>query len=278
MTVFIVSSDDSIPPALAARSIADYIEGVEDLYVIYVETTKWCAQAMNEVGLSDEHVLSEADPDRLDTVIGPPDEDLVAKYTRKGAVYLDVSEGLVSLEVDDPVHVPDSPDTENLPEVPEKAPEDPDVFVPPPVEKPKPKPRKRAARAPLAKVPPTAKERDANKAPAPPKENKPVEKSEPVKEPDLVAPITASFPDGIPYTPEPDEKPAETEATVADQDPAYWRGMGSGFSSSGWVSVTSTTDHDLRGHLKSLVFTMISAADTDTLWAVLDTLREGGKA
>ena len=161
MATFIIAADDSIPTKLALATVSDFLGEDGLAQVVSEEPCSWGHAVLTDLGLE---VQLEPEITQYDTVIGPPIEDLVRKYTRTGATYLDVSEGLVPLEVDDEeeVEIPESPDLESVPEPePETEPEtepEPEAVEPPVEEAPAPKTRRS-----LAKPPAPPKKRTARK-------------------------------------------------------------------------------------------------------------------
>lgn len=143
MATYVLSKDDSVPVKLALSSLQDFL-GEEGLAtVVSLESTPWATEVISTLGLGSTKSLPKLT--HLDTVIGPEDEELVYTASRAGATYLNIAEGLVPLEFEVEAEVPESPDLDNIPDLPE--PKDPE----PVVEAKPPAPRKK--RKPLPEVP-----------------------------------------------------------------------------------------------------------------------------
>lgn len=144
MATYVLSKDTTVPSKLALSSLRDFLGEDGLATVVELEATPWATQVVDDMGLGTVKSLPKFT--HLDTVIGPADEELVTLASTSGATYLSIAEGLIPLEIEAEVEVPESPDMENIPEPkPEPQPE-------PVVEKAKPTaPRKK--RKPLPEVP-----------------------------------------------------------------------------------------------------------------------------
>lgn len=112
MNTYILDSGD-VDPTLAEKLIADHIgDGFATL--IALEGSQWGKHILDKLGIdSDDEMPSLSG---LDVVIGYPDEDLVRTVVTAGASYLDVTNGLVKITVEDEPEISESPDLENVPE------------------------------------------------------------------------------------------------------------------------------------------------------------------
>lgn len=147
MTTYIISADASIPAKVALAALQDSPHLCENAVIVQEEETPWASEVQKAFGLN----LAKGKPyyTLIDTLVGPPDEKYVRYAADAGSTYLDISSGLVAIALVDEEEVPESPDTEVLPEPkPERK----------PAEKKAPA-KKRAARKPLPNIPPAASER-----------------------------------------------------------------------------------------------------------------------
>lgn len=131
MTTYVVVDDHPIDPQLAVASVQDFL-GDEGLATVIVKSSAEWGTALTEALGLDVADFPSAGFSHLDTVIGPPVEELVAEVTGSGATYLDISGGLVPLEVTSSDEVNESPDLENLPEPKEEPKKKRELPKPPP--------------------------------------------------------------------------------------------------------------------------------------------------
>lgn len=148
MTTYLIVADDTIPAPLAVATLKD---SFDEMKIVWKEDTAWGEAVKEAFALTP--ISGDPYYTSVDTVVGPPIEEYVAKATEAGATYLDISQGLVAIAMVNEEDVPESPDTENVPEAP-------------PVKKATPK--KRTKREPLPLLPPKAAERPAEPVSAAP--------------------------------------------------------------------------------------------------------------
>lgn len=168
MATYIISDTFDVAPETAVAAVQDFL-GEEGLATVVIRNeTSWATAVIDSLGLE----TAEAEKfTHLDTIIGPPLEELVVECTAAGATYLDISEGLLPIEVVPETVIEENPDLENLPEPPpEKTTEEKAAAA---------KKTTAAARKKreLPKPPPPAKKPD----PTPPQEHVPVEAPPPSK-------------------------------------------------------------------------------------------------
>lgn len=116
MGTYVYLADDTVSPRLAVDSVSDYIgTDTTNVRAVKIEDTAWGRTLLSDLDI-DEVAAGRVVHTPLDTVIGPPIEDLVAKVREAGAEYLDITQGLIPIEVVADETVTESPDTEVLPE------------------------------------------------------------------------------------------------------------------------------------------------------------------
>lgn len=118
MSVYIYAYPfDDLDPSLARIAVGDFL-GEDGLATIIVDGDSrpgWIEEIESSLGL-DTVSSDDVEVKHLDTVIGPPVEEAVAQMTASGATYLDISEGLLPIEVAEEEEIPENPDLDNLPE------------------------------------------------------------------------------------------------------------------------------------------------------------------
>ena len=134
----------SCDPKLARITLADYKEAGHDLIAV-TGNAGWLYPIASDLGIEIHPESVSLEFSSTDTVISPLDQDGLEDILKTGAVVLDLTDGLVPLELtDEPGEIPEVPDVPDvLPEAP-KAEEPADEAVPAPVEdKPNRAPRQR---------------------------------------------------------------------------------------------------------------------------------------
>lgn len=205
MGIFLYGSG-TVNPDLAQKTLSDWLAGGSDCEAIITDGCEWIEPVAAALGLA----LVPFTPDftSADTVITPANAEGVEDILRSGAVVLDVSDGMVPLELIEEPEVVDAPD---IPEELVPEPVEQPVLEEPPAAVAEPKPKK------SRKKPSLPKSRTKTEKPAP----------EPVDEPAPEAPTLivvenndeADAPDEpIPFSP---RHPA-----VKGQSPAFYlRGL-----------------------------------------------------
>lgn len=230
----------SCDPKLARKTLEDYVAAGNEVLAI-TGTAGWLYPIANDLGIPVAGQPDEFTP--TDTVIAPMDTDGLEDILKTGAVVLDLSDGLLPLELED-----EDGEIPVVPDVPESLPEKDPVAEPEPVavEAEKPAPKKRAPRSrkkpTIDPLPPAA-----STAPA-------------------VAEERLSIPSEL----------VENLENVVVQSP--WDRMTSaplygGLATTSSSVVSTATTEDERSALSRLVEVKLKDANEDVLYRVLDLLR-----
>lgn len=120
MGIFLYGSG-TVNPDLAQKTLGDWLAGGSDCDAIATQNCDWIEPVATALGLS--VVPFTPDFTSADTVICPSDSDGLEDILRTGAVVLDVSDGMVPLELIE------EPEVADVPDIPEE-------LIPEPVEQP----------------------------------------------------------------------------------------------------------------------------------------------
>ena len=134
----------SCDPKLARTTISDYKEAGNDLIAVTSEAG-WLHPIAKDLGIAVHPVGASLEYSSTDTVIAPLDQDGLEDILKTGAVVLDLTDGLMPLELtEEPGEIPEVPD------VPDVLPDPPTAEAPEPTtveetteDKPKRAPRSR---------------------------------------------------------------------------------------------------------------------------------------
>lgn len=185
----------NVSPNLAFATLSDHLGPKSFATVIKLGNLRWVNKVIKDLGLDEVTEVPEFLPS--DTVIGPPDVEYVKAVTDAGAVYLDITEGLVPLEASKTEELPESPDVDS---------------VEPAVETSEEKPKPLRKRKPLAKNPPKAETIEPDPDPV-------------VEEVVSTQAVDSGKPDYV----EPDlcEPPADDAAVTVKLGEVVWQTLGS---------------------------------------------------
>lgn len=229
----------SCDPKLARLTITDYLEAGNEPIAV-TSDAGWLFPIARDLEITTREDLPEFGT--TDTVIAPMDTEGLEDILKAGAVVLDLSDGLLPLELtDEPQEVPEVPDV-------------PDVLPEASVAEEVPEPAKK--KAPAKRAPRSRKKPELD--PLPPEANAVEPEAETVEEPVVtLTPIHEKF-----------AEPAPTRAVGIRDNIITTSGIGT--SSVAFSQSVSRSETDL---LRALVEKKLDSAELTTLYKVLDLLR-----
>jgi hypothetical protein len=233
MTTYLLGSG-SVDRALATATITDYLGPEYDAVAITAGPESWLAPICKELGIP--QIDTTPVLDSTDTVIAPSDADALEDILKTGAVVLDVSDGLIPLELVEEIageipEVPDVPD--ELPALPEE----------PVAAAPRTKPV-------VEPLPPVAEKKETARKKAAPK-------------PKLIPSLPGTESIKMEFRNSKDEVVAKLDADELH---------GAGFQYPPRTSFIDTTPTE-EGALRSLINVHVRSASVDVMYQVLDLLR-----
>lgn len=253
----------TVPEKLAIVSLSDWIGdgGMEITAVVPDEAAEWLQPVIDTLELTSTPFVPTFSS--TDTIVAPADAEGLEDILRTGAVVLDLSDGLVPLELVEDSEVPELPD---IPEDLQPEEETPVLEAPP-------KARRKTSLPPAAG---TDEDKPAKKAPAKRasrKKTAPAEKTPaPVEEP--VAEEPAEVEEKSQSEVEvatPEDKP-EAQVEIKVQPGSAWKYDSQAVVAAGPITA-STYAVSVQQQLAGLVSAMLARADEAALWRVLDALR-----
>lgn len=247
----------TVPEKLAIVSLSDWIGdgGMEITAVVPDNPAEWLQPVIDTLELTSTPFIPTFSS--TDTIVAPADAEGLEDILRTGAVVLDLSDGLVPLELVEDAEVPEVPD---IPEDLEPKEETPVLEEPP-------KARRKTS------LPPAAGKDDEMPAKKAPAKRAARKKAAP-------APVEAPL-EEAPEAAEETEAKAEVEVkedaglvvSGSPQIGVLSSSPGSAYSYASPVTTVDMYSSSVQQQLGRLVSAMLARADEAALWRVLDALR-----